>query len=129
MAAYSAKAVAAVAQGGGTKPGPKVSAATGRQPHGRCVEQLEKRADPPAPEAGASALEVMQHRLATQAGRALYALRKQTIEPVFGIIKAALGFRRFSLRGLEKVRTEWTLVTLAYTRKRLFHLGAKLPAA
>ena len=125
---YSAKAVAAVEQGAGTQPGPTVYAATGRQPHGRSVAQLEKRADPPAPEAGASAIEVMQHRLATQAGRALYALRKQTIEPVFGIIKAAMGFRRFSLRGLEKVRTEWTLVTLAYNLKRLFHLGAKLQA-
>ena len=43
--------------------------------------------------------------------------------------KAALGFRRFSLRGLSKVRTEWTLVTLAYNLKRLFHLGADLAAA
>ena len=77
-------------------------------------------------------------RLATQAGRKLYAQRKQTIEPVFGIIpsagsgprgKAAMGFRRFSLRGLAKVRTEWTLVTLAYNLKRLCHMGADLAAA
>ena len=71
----------------------------------------------------------MAHRLSTKAGRELYALRKQTIEPVFGIIKAAMGFRRFSLRGLGKVRTEWTLVTLANNLKRLFHLGARLQTA
>jgi hypothetical protein len=61
-----------------------------------------------------------------QRGRELYAQRKQTIEPIFGIIKGTLGFRRFSLRGLKKVRTEWTLVTLAYHLKRLFHMGAAL---
>ena len=71
----------------------------------------------------------MQHRLATKEGRTLYEQRKQTIEPVFGIIKAAMGFRQFSLRGMEKVRTEWTLVTLAYNFKRHFHLGAKLARA
>ena len=126
---YSAAAVLAAERGREDHPGPVVYAATGRQPHGRSVEQLEKRADPAAPEPGASAAAVMAHRLSTQAGRALYALRKQTIEPVFGIIKAALGFRQFSLRGLGKVRTEWTLVTLAYNLKRLFHLGARLHAA
>ena len=71
----------------------------------------------------------MAHRLATQTGRKLYALRQQTIEPVFGIIKAAVGLRRFSLRGLAKVRSEWTLVTLAYNLKRLFRMGANLAAA
>jgi hypothetical protein len=71
----------------------------------------------------------MAHRLSTPAGRELYAQRKQTIEPVFGIIKPAMGVRRFSLRGLAKVRTEWTLVTLAYNFKRLFHTGADMAAA
>ena len=71
----------------------------------------------------------MKSRLQTQAGRELYAQRKQTIEPIFGIIKETLGFRRFSLRGLKKVRTEWTLVTLAYNLKRLFHMGAELSEA
>jgi transposase len=121
---YSEAAVAAVEQSGPGASAPKVFAATGRQPHGRTVAQLAQRADPPAPRAEASPKEIMAHRLATRAGRALYAQRKQTIEPVFGIIKAAMGFRRFSLRGLAKVRTEWTLVTLAYNLKRLFHLGA-----
>ncbi len=63
------------------------------------------------------------------AGRELYAQRKETIEPVFGIIKAAMGFRQFSLRGLGKVRLEWTLVTLACNLKRLFHVGARLGRA
>ena len=49
-------------------------------------------------------------------------LRKQTVEPVFGIIKQRLGFRRFSRRGKWKVETEWTLVCTAYNRRRLFNL-------
>ena len=61
----------------------------------------------------------MSHRLKTKDGRARYALRKQTIEPVFGIIKSVMGFRRFSLRGLKKVTGEWTLVCLAWNLKRL----------
>lgn len=126
---YSATAVAAAEHSRDGRPAPKIYAATGRQPHGRSVAQLEARADPPAPGTDASAKEIMAHRLATRAGRKLYAQRKQTIEPVFGIIKAAMGFRRFSLRGLAKVRTEWTLVTLAYNLKRLFHIGADLAAA
>ena len=65
----------------------------------------------------------MAHRLRTQEGRALYALRKHTPEPVFGSIKAALGFRQFLLRGLDKVRGEWNLVTMAYNLKRLFALA------
>ena len=109
----------------GTK-GPTIYAATGRHPDGRSVERLKKHDDPRAPGPGRSANETMQHRLPTKAGRTLYGQRIQTIEPVFGIIKAAMGFRRFSLRGLKNVRTEWTLVSLSYNLKRLFHLGAKL---
>src|ERR1019366_7739780 len=80
--------------------------------------------DPPAPPPDAPWLEQMAHRVATKAGRRRYQQRQQTVEPVFGIIKEAMGFRRFSLRGLAKVRLEWTLVTLAYNLKRLFTLGA-----
>lgn len=61
----------------------------------------------------------MAHKLKTKAGRALYALRKQTVEPVFGIIKSVLGFRQFSLRGLKKVTGEWMLVCLAWDLKRM----------
>lgn len=50
---------------------------------------------------------------------AAYALRKQTVEPVFGIIKSVMGFRHFLLRGLDNVRNEWTLVCLAWNFKRM----------
>jgi len=66
----------------------------------------------------------MAHRLKTPEGRALYARRKHTPEPVFGIIKSALGFRQFLLRGLDNVRGEWNLVTMAYNVKRIFALAA-----
>jgi transposase len=126
---YSEAAVTATEESRDGAQAPKIYAATGRQPHGRSIAELERRADPPAPGADASAKEIMAHRLSTREGRKLYAQRKQTIEPVFGIIKAAMGFRRFSLRGLDKVRTEWTLVALAYNLKRLFHAGTELAAA
>ncbi len=106
-----------------------VLAALQREPHGRTVAQLEKHPDPAAPAAAAPFAERMRHRTATAAGRALYKLRQQTVEPVFGIIKEALGFRRFSLRGLAKVGLEWDLVALAYNVKRLHRLGATLAAA
>jgi transposase len=67
----------------------------------------------------ASALEAMKHALKTKTGRAAYALRKQTVEPVFGIIKSVMGFRQFLLRGLENVQNEWTLVCLAWNLKRM----------
>ncbi len=105
-------------------PGLRVLAALIREPHGRTVAQLEKRDDPPEPAPGATFAERMGRRTATAAGRALYKLRQQTVEPVFGIIKEAMGFRRFSLRGLKKVSLEWDLVCLAYNVKRLHRLGA-----
>jgi antitoxin component HigA of HigAB toxin-antitoxin module len=76
---------------------------------------------PPAPE-HPTPLETMAHRLKTPEGKKLYALRKQTPEPVFGIIKSVMGFRQFSMRGLEKVRGEWSLVTMAWNIKRMFTL-------
>ena len=110
-------------------PGLTILAALQREPHGRTVAQLEKRSEPPAPSPEAPFAERMRHRTATTAGRALYKLRQQTVEPVFGIIKEVLGFRRFSLRGLAKVTLEWELVCLAYNCKRLHRLGAALRAA
>ena len=71
------------------------------------------------PPATGNPVERMAHRLTTKTGRALYGLRKQTVEPVFGIIKHIMGFRRFSMRGLEKVSGEWMLVTLAWNVKRM----------
>ncbi len=67
-------------------------------------------------------MQTMAHRLATPEGKRLYALRKQTVEPVFGIIKSVMGFRQFSLRGLQKVKGEWHLVTLAWNVRRMFAL-------
>jgi len=63
-------------------------------------------------------------RLQTDPAKAQYKKRKQTVEPVFGILKSVLGFTRFHLRGLEKVKAEWMLVTLAYNCKRITNLRA-----
>jgi len=94
--------------------------AMGRQPHHPpLAERFE--AAPEAPQ-DPTPVEAMAHRLRTKAGRALYALRKQTPEPVFGIIKSTLGFRQFPLRVLAGARGEWSLVTMAWNFKRLFAL-------
>lgn len=66
-----------------------------------------------------TALSQMQHALKTTAGRALYALRKSTVEPAIGVIKHVMGFRQFSVRGLDRVDAEWSLVALAYNVKRM----------
>ena len=81
----------------------------------------------PAPlQVNATPMQAMAHRLKTRAGKAVYALRKQTVEPVFGIIKSVMGFRQFSLRGLRKVTGEWNLVCLAWNVKRMAVLRPKL---
>jgi transposase len=116
---YSEAAVKAVEANGG----PQVLAAVERKSHHRTVEDLEPRADPPPPGPEAGMMETMKWRLSTQAGQALYKLRQQTVEPVFGILKEAMGFRRFLLRGLEQVSLEWTLVCVAYNLKRLHRLA------
>jgi len=65
-------------------------------------------------------MEAMQHRLQTKTGKALYARRKCTVEPVFGILKSVLGFRQFLLRGLGNVQGELNLVAMAWNLKRMF---------
>ena len=93
-----------------------------RQKHN--LPMLERFAhDAPAPESD-DAVVGMAHRLGTQAGRVLYGLRKQTVEPVFGIIKRAMGWRQMSMRGLDMAAGEWTLVTMAWNIKRLHVLRA-----
>jgi hypothetical protein len=95
--------------------------AMGRQPHHPSLD--ERFAAPlPAPE-NPTPVEAMANRLQTPEGKKLYALRKHTPEPVFGIIKSVLGFRQFLLRGLDNVRGEWSLVTMAWNMKRLFALS------
>ena len=66
----------------------------------------------------------MKAKMDTPPARQIYKRRRCSVEPVFGIIKQVLGFRRFHLRGLTKVKTEWTLLTLAYNCKRLANLRA-----
>jgi hypothetical protein len=94
--------------------------AMGREPH---HPSLDKRfAKAPPPPKNPTPLEAMAYRLRTPDGKKLYALRKQMPEPVFGIIKSVLGFRQFLLRGLDQVRGEWSLVTMAWNLKRMFTL-------
>jgi transposase len=79
---------------------------------------------PTAPPESASTIRKMAHRLKTQQGKKLYALRKQTPEPVFGIIKSVMGFRQFLLRGFENAKGEWNLVTMSWNIRRMFALSA-----
>ena len=91
--------------------------AAGREAH---HPHWEDRFTEPAPlNEPASALERMKHRLKTRRGRKLYGLRKQTVEPVFGIIKSVMRFRQFLLRGLAGAQGEWKLVTMAWNIKRM----------
>ena len=94
--------------------------APGRQSHHPSLSERFAEA-PPAPD-NPTPVEAMVHRLKTPEGRKLYAQRKHTPEPVFGIIKSVLGFRQFLLRGLDQVRGEWNLVTMAWNLKRMFAL-------
>jgi hypothetical protein len=94
--------------------------APGRQSHHPSLSERFAEA-PPAPD-NPTPGEAMVHRLKTPEGRKLYAQRKHTPEPVFGIIKSVLGFRQFLLRGLDQVRGEWNLVTMAWNLKRMFAL-------
>jgi len=81
---------------------------------------FEDNPDPPTEDA--SVKEKMAYKLRTEIGKALYRLRKSTVEPVIGLVKEVLGFRQFSLRGLFAAGAEWTLVCLAYNLKRLHTL-------
>lgn len=86
---------------------------------------LAQRLAPDAPEPETTEpVEKMAWKLKTKAGKARYAKRKSTVEPVFGIIKQVLGFRQCSLRGLEAVTGEWKLVALAFNLKRMHVLAA-----
>lgn len=95
--------------------------ATGREPHYKSVEGLLGNL-PAEPADDASPKEKMAYKLATEIGKEIYRLRKSTVEPVIGIIKEVLGFRQFSLRGLENVAGEWCLVCLAFNLKRMHTL-------
>jgi hypothetical protein len=125
---YSEEAVAAVElKPDGTPSGMTVYAAVEKTSHHKTVADLLPQAEPAELGPEASAREVMARRLKTKVGKALYKLRKQTVEPVFGIIKEVMGFRRFHLRGREKASLEWTLVCVSYNFKRMFVLKNGLP--
>ncbi len=82
------------------------------------------RLAPDAPQPQTSDPLARMVQLGTQAGRALYTLRKQTVEPVFGIIQRVMGWRQMSMRGLDKAQGEWNLVTMAWNIKRMHVLRA-----
>ncbi len=85
-------------------------------------DPMARFTEPPPLSAGATEVEVMRHALKTKAGRAIYAQRKCTVEPVIGIVKSVLGFRQFMLRGLENAKGELNLVAMAWNMKRMFVL-------
>ena len=96
--------------------------AMGREAHHPSLDE-RFAGPPPSPPKDPTPLAAMGHHLKTPEGKKLYALRKQTPEPVFGIIKSVLGFRQFLLRGIDNVRGEWNLVTMAWNMKRMFVLA------
>ena len=92
--------------------------ATGREAHHRDWHTFfQDQPEPPAEEASAKVK--MAYQLQTEIGQTIYRLRKCTVEPVIGIIKEVLGFRQFSLRGLQAAAGEWCLVCLAFNLKRM----------
>jgi hypothetical protein len=127
--------------------GLEVYCAVEKQSHHRRVKDLEKGEEMPetsrneSPEASlkepseavvkessevsrkGKVKEEMARKLKSAEGKKIYKKRKETVEPVFGIIKQALGFRQFLLRWLEKVNLEWRLVCLGYNLKRLYRLS------
>jgi transposase len=92
--------------------------ATGRQKHGEAGRACPRG---PLPK-GATRVDRMRRKLQTKAGAMIYAARKAIVEPVFGQIKQARGFRRFSLRGLAKVRAEWALVCATHNILKMYRL-------
>ena len=92
--------------------------ATERQKHGEYKEPCPRGPLPP----GATRVDRMRRKLKTKVGKAVYAARKGIVEPVFGQIKQARGFRQFLLRGIEKVRGEWSLVCLTHNILKLYRL-------
>jgi hypothetical protein len=95
-----------------------------RQKHG---QEAPVETGPPPP--GASVAARMRHRLRTAEGQAVYQRRKAIVEPVFGQIKEGRGFRRFLLRGLEKVQAEWQLICATHNLLKLFQFTGSLQGA
>ena len=96
----------------------KAYIATGRQKHGTKAATHSKNGKP------GTLIESMRERLKRGGWRSPYRLRKQVVEPVFGQIKQAMGFRQFLLRGLAKVQAEWSLVCTAHNLLKLVRATA-----
>jgi hypothetical protein len=92
--------------------------ATQRLKHGEYKEPCPRG---PLPQ-GATGVDRMRRKLKTKVGKAVYAARKAIVEPVFGQIKQARGFRQFLLRGIEKVRGEWSLVCLTHNLLKMYRI-------
>ena len=92
--------------------------ATERQKHDEYKEPCPRGRLPK----GATRVDRMKRTLKTKAGKAVYAARKTIVEPVFGQIKQARGFRQFLLRGINKVRGEWSLLCLTHNILKIYHL-------
>lgn len=90
-------------------------------------EKVPVATGPPPP--GAGVAEQMRHKLRTPEGRAVYKMRKAVVEPVFGQIKEARGFRRFLLRGLAQVEAEWKLICATHNLLKLFPAGGSPQSA
>lgn len=103
--------------------------ALGFDPYMATERQRHHALPPEAPEAPATAKERMAAKVRTPEGKALYARRKVIVEPVFGQIKEARGFRRFLLRGLQKIRGEWRLVCLSHNLLKIWRYGGAQSAA
>jgi len=122
---FSEQNIAACAESG-----IEIFLATGREPHYRTLADLTAR---PLTMGGLSEIELdgisakefMQMKTKTVEGREIFGRRKSTVEPVYGIIKQALGFRQFLLRGLQNVTGEWTLVATGFNLKRMFNLKCR----
>lgn len=99
--------------------GPIIS--TAREKHNSFLDTVFNHKDEPT--TGRSPVDKMNQILKSEKGSHIYKKRKQTVEPVFGIIKEVLGFRRFSLRGEQETDSEWSLICTAYNLKRMFKLS------
>ena len=99
--------------------------AVGREKHNKGIDERFRKPEPLAEDA--DSVTKMKYRLKTPEGKAIYGVRKSTVEPVFGIMKSVLGYRQFKRRGLENADAEWTLVSLAWNLKRLHVLAKPRP--
>ena len=103
--------------------------AIGKQKHGEPPDATKSADFSVPPVAVDSAQEKMKQKLKTEAGQALYKMRKAIVEPVFGQIKAARGIRTFRLRGIAKAGAEWKLICATHNLLKLFRSGYRPQAA